>query len=394
MHAQPSAWATKRRLAAALAAVLVVAATGLAASWHFSNKLRDDGLADNRDRQPDAQVVSLDGDQITLTPATQSRAALVAQDELLSLTWDGSYAQVGAIRGRQGQAVTRQLFPIKGLPKAGDRVRLDDGASPADQAAAGLPFEDVTYTAAGGSYPAWLVRGSSLTWVIFVHGKGAGPEEGFRILPTLVDLNLTTLLINYRNDISAPPPPDNLHHFGATEWVEVEGATQYALNHGAERVILIGYSMGGSIVMSFLYHSPLADRVDGVILDSPALDFAQTVRYQARLMGIPDPITNLAQAIAGARFGIDWQAVNYLASADRLRTPILLFQGDADQDIPPYTSEALAAARPDLVRYVRTPGAKHVESWNTNPQRYEAAVTEFIQTLIPLIPLIPIERGR
>jgi len=227
------------------------------------------------------------------------------------------------------------------------------------------------------------VRGTGSTWAIFVHGKNSGRREGLRILPTLTSAGLTTLLITYRNDADVPAPLDGIFRFGATEWEDVDGAARYALDHGATKLVLVGDSMGGSIVSAFLYRSPLAERVAGVILDAPALDFQAAVRLQAGDRQVPGLVTDVAETIAAVRYGIDWNALNYLNGAGQLRAPILLFHGEADREVPIETSDALAAARPDLVHYIRTPTAGHVRSWNVGPDAYSAAVMDFLSSLSP-----------
>ena len=197
------------------------------------------------------------------------------------------------------------------------------------------------------------------------------------MLPTVAELGLTSLTINYRNDEGLPGNPDGYHRFGQTEWADIEGAARYALDHGAEGLILVGYSMGGGIIASFLYQSPLADKVRGVILDAPMLDFDATInagadRRSIPVIGLPLPgvLTAVAKAIAGSRFGIDWKALDYLSRTDRLSAPILLFHGDADKTVPVTTSDALAKARPDIVKYIRNANVGHVRAWNAHRAEY------------------------
>ena len=189
------------------------------------------------------------------------------------------------------------------------------------------------------------------------------------------------MVITYRNDEEAPASPSGFYDFGETEWQDLEGSAEYALDCGAESLILVGYSMGGAIGTNFLYESPLAEHVRGVVLDAPVLSFDALIDYAARLRGIPRPLTVLGKRVAGFRFDIDWGNRDYLSRADELTDPILLFHGDADKTVSIETSEALAEARPDIVTYVRVAGATHVRSWNMDPKAYEEAVRTFLQRL-------------
>ena len=167
-----------------------------------------------------------------------------------------------------------------------------------------------------------------------------------------------------------------------TEWRELEGAVRYALQHGAARILLYGYSMGGGICLNFLYESALADRVIGVALDSPLLDFEGTLDYAAQALGYPRFITQYGKRFAGARFGIDWDRMNYLARAAELRAPMLLLHGDADALVPAETSRRLQRARPDITRYMEFAGAGHALSWNADSAKYEKAVRRFLRDVM------------
>ena len=201
------------------------------------------------------------------------------------------------------------------------------------------------------------------------------------MLPTLTGLGLPSMAISYRNDEGVPASPDGFHRHGQTEWQDLEGAAIYAMEHGAKQLILVGSSMGGAIVVSFLYQSRLADKVRGAILECPMLDLSATVDFGARSRWQVRLLMPIIKFIAGLRFGIDWKGLNYVARAHQLTTPILLFHADQDDIVPIETSDGLAKARSDIVEYVRVAGANHEGSWNIRPSVYEAALHDFLRKL-------------
>ena len=366
-----------------LLTVGIVATAALAAGgWYYSGVLKDGALVvDHEPSQPDLEVVAIGGGQVTLRMTSEAKAdGSWTKDGIWGLEWDEGYAQVGTILEIDDQQAVRELFPMMGTLEIGDAVRLDSFAFPDDpQTALGLSYEDVSFSSPLGDFPAWFIDGSRSIWVIFVHGRGVDAEEALRILPTLVESGFPTLMITYRNGRDALTSPDGFYHYGQTEWEDLQGAVTYAIEQGAEDIVLVGYSMGGAVVTNFLYESPLAGRVRGVILDSPMLNFNATIDLGARNRGIPGLLTAVGKFVAAFRYGVDWGALDYLSRVDELDTPILLFHGDADDIVPIETSDELAMARPDLVEYVRVSGATHVRSWNMRPAAYGSAVQDFLQ---------------
>ena len=90
----------------------------------------------------------------------------------------------------------REYRPGAGDVRAGDYVRLDSYAYPADPMLAhGLDFDEVEVESPLGVFPAWHVAGTSKTWAILTHGKGADRREGLRILPALVESGFHCLAI-------------------------------------------------------------------------------------------------------------------------------------------------------------------------------------------------------
>lgn len=356
--------------------------------WYFASQIRSDALFVEESEPPEYEfeVTAVEQGLVSLRLPAEEDEDLVSS-EILGLDWATGYGQVGSVEGITGTEVTRVYTQVAGSPlQVGEMVRLEGYAYPPDPQVLGIRFETVSYTSDFGDFPAWFIDGSeSSTWAIFVHGRGAHHREGLRILPVLVEAGLPSLLITYRNDDDVPATSDHLARFGETEWVDLEGAVRYALDHGADQVVLVGYSMGGAIAVSFMYESDLAGKVRAVILDSPALELGAMVDARAAetnipVLGfkVPTPLTAAAKTVAGWRFDVDWGGLDYLSRVDELDKPILLFHGTDDGTVPVWTSDALAEARPDLVTYERVEGADHVRAWNVDRARYEAAVAAFL----------------
>jgi hypothetical protein len=364
-----------------LGVVVVVLAALIGGGWYYASLLKDGALVPDHDPDKlDLRIISLEGSVVTLGLTSEADGhGDWKKDGIFGLEGENSYGQVGAILEIDDEHVVREFLPIQGTTEVGDPVRLDSFAFPGDpRQAFGIGFEEVTFASQLGEFPAWFVDGPGDTWVIFVHGKGAGRREALRMLPTVAEMGLPSLIITYRNDLEAPRGPDGYYRYGQTEWHDLEAAADFASRQGADKLILVGYSMGGAIVMSFLYESPSAERVAGVILDAPMLDFSATIDLAAAQRNVPGFLTAVAKRIAGFRFDIDWDSLNYLSRADELSAPILLIHGDADETMPVGSSDALAESRSDIVTYVRVEGAGHVRSWNTNPDAYEAALRDFL----------------
>ncbi len=377
-------------LAVALLAVVVL----LGGGWFYAGEIKNGALAVDYDDSPlDMEVVAVGDGRVTLraTPEADKDG-----DWRSPGTWglqrEEGYDQVGAILELTDRQVVREYIPLTGGLRVGTAVRVDSNAFPGDPLEAhGLAFEDVSFSSPLGEFPAWQVTADTSTWAIFVHGRNSkrGTRRGaLRMLPAVAESGITSLIINYRNDEGLPPNPDGYHRFGQTEWADLEGAAEYAVDSGAEKLILVGHSMGGAIVASFLYQSPVAESVVGVVLNAPMLDFDATVDYGASrrsvpVVGLPIPgvLTAMAKSLAGFRFGIDFEALDYLSRADQLAAPVLLFHGDADKTVPVTTSDALARARPDIVEYIRGADVGHTRSWNSDPAAYEEAVTNFLRGL-------------
>lgn len=265
-----------------------------------------------------------------------------------------------------------------------------------DPAELGFASSRVSIPLEGGMGWAWLVEPDPATaqpgrWAVHVHGRGALPEETLRGVAPAARAGLTSLVIAYRNDPGAPRGLRGRYGLGLAERRDVDAAIAWAREHGAERVTLFGWSMGGTASLLAATRGPLRRYVDGLVLDSPAIDWRGLLRAQAELAHAPAWVGDLARrllqrgyvhgAVPGER-GTDLSALTPEAFAPALRVPVLIHASPDDTYVPWAGAQQLARLRPELVA-LREGRGEHVKLWNVDPDAWESETEAFVRQLPP-----------
>jgi pimeloyl-ACP methyl ester carboxylesterase len=259
----------------------------------------------------------------------------------------------------------------------------------------GMPFEDVEITVDGGMAPAWkfsptTAGARSSTWAIHAHGMGGKRAGALRGVPVASRLGITSLAVSFRNDGEAPPSNDSRYSLGQHEWLDVEAAINYAVDHGAERLVLFGWSLGGSMALRAANLSAHSDRIIGLVLVAPVLDWAETLTSNGSASGLPKAIaraglsllgSNAGRWVTGLKQSIDLSALDWVTHAGDLKKPTLILHGIDDKSTPVAVSERFAALRPDLVQLVRFEVPGHSLEWNADTEKWESSVTRFLKAL-------------
>ena len=373
---------------AAVAAAGSALGTTLGSAAYFARRV----VTPDEDLPDDVMILAHDAETVTFAAAPDP---VVAGSYGVWLDGGAGHARVGEIVARQAGSVTRRLIAV-------DRGQLAIGPARWNQyywwdrpsVSMGLPDEDVSVVSDVGVLPGWLVRPEPGTdtgaWAVLVHGRGARKEETLRAVPLLRGAGYTSLVTAYRNDRDAPRGPDGRYNLGLSEWRDVEAATAYAVQRGAREIVLFGWSMGGAIVLQLLDNSPLARCVTGVVLDSAVLDWGVVLRHQARANRLPGWLAGVAtglmgdvraRRLVGVHEPIDVARADWVTRAEELRHPMLLIHSDGDDFVPIGPAVALAARRPDLVRFERFGLARHCREWNHDPGRWERAVLAFLHSV-------------
>ena len=326
------------------------------------------------------RITGLAAGRVTLT-----RTPLSARPGRYAVEWgaDG-HAVVGDVLQSAPQGVTRRLERAdRGTLELGTAVRLTPRVYRGDPTTAlGLPFIETAANGEGGPLPAWYVDGKRGTWVLLVHGPGADREQTLCAMPLLQRLGLPVLSVTYRGDEGAPASPDGLGHFGETEWRDVEAAVRLALDSGAGRVVLYGWSLGATMALQTAARSAWARAVSGLILDSPVLDWPATVRRQATSAGVSSPLAELGALAAEGRSKVDLAGFARLAGGADLQVPTLLLHSPDDAVAPWPAAALLGERRSDLVTLRPVPGAEHTALWNADPDGYEENLRRFLTPLL------------
>lgn len=309
----------------------------------------------------------------------------------ISLWFDSGrgHARVGPVIATGRGRVVRELLSVdRGVLRPGARARIN-GWLHLSPRGTGLPFTAEEVPTQFGTAPAWLFPASDDrgVWAVHVHGRATSREETLRGIGVLHRAGVTSLVVSYRNDGDAPSSPDRRYGLGETEWRDVDSALRFAQQHGATSVVLVGWSMGGAIALQTALRSSRRGLIAGLVLDSPVIDWRETLRGQARLRRIPPVIAALAitamqrpwsTAFTGQSSHIPLAGLDLVERADELEAPILLLHSVDDDFVPSGPSEALALARPDLVELVLFEGARHTRLWNDDPERWEGAVERWL----------------
>ena len=252
-----------------------------------------------------------------------------------------------------------------------------------------LPYENVIVETSLGPAPAWFVpAGDARRWVIQVHGRGGKRTEGLRAVRPAHEVGWNTLLISYRNDGEAPESVDRKYGLGGTEWADVVDAVRFAEDHGAREIVLMGWSMGGAIVLQAVLRSADArERLVGIMLDSPAIDWVDILRFQGSALGLPRAIGDSVSQLLGGPFSgglagvaapISLEELDPVVRADEFDVPILLMHSVDDGFVPIDGSRRFAASRPDLIEFEVFEGARHTKLWNHDPERWTALITGWL----------------
>lgn len=377
-----------RRIIAAGAALLT--AGGLSLGWTIARRL----TAPVGPRNFDLTIrdVEVDGDRRLLV---LDRTRETAARGVYNLWFEtGDWVRVSdEVLDRDSDQIARVVTAAMHdfLPSAGDRFSWSGiyFANPAD---AGLSATDVSIDTAAGVAPAWLIEGEAdcSTWAIHIHGLGSPRAGTLRGAQVAAEMGYTSLVISYRNDGEGPRFGTGRSMLGFTEAEDAVAAVDYAIQNGAQRIVLFGWSMGAAIALRVASRARERGVIVGLVLDSPVLDWVEVIKANCARSGLPAAAGYLATPwlmlgwlarMVGLPGLILLREFDWVQRAEELTVPMLILHSARDDSAPINVSEALRDRRPDLVQ-LECFDAGHTLAWNSDPARWRSAVSAWLSDLM------------
>ncbi|WP_284761382.1 alpha/beta fold hydrolase [Curtobacterium sp. MEB011] len=376
----------------ALGAGLAAAAVGTAVIGGFVAAVARAVVTPDRKRNERVPIHAVDPVRKTVTI---ERTADTEPQGRYSLWFGGGtgHMRVGEVLGTTDTTVTRRIIAIDaGDPTAARRGRWG-GWFYLTPGELDVPVEDVDIPTPNGPAPAWVVRADDpdAPWAVLVHGRGVTRAETIRAVPVFRAAGYSVVLASWRNDGVAPPSVDGRYGLGSTEWEDVDSVLRWLTAQDAQSVVLMGWSMGGAVVLQTLLRSRFAGLVDGVVLESPVVDWHAVLKSQSQLLRLPRPVRKVAQRLlrtpvlyrlAGLQAPVDLRELDMVTRSDELTVPILLLHSDDDGFVPSSASHDLARARPDLVRLEIQTTARHTKLWNHDADWFDARILAWLTEVV------------
>lgn len=338
-------------------------------------------------------ILSVSSHRITLaaTPMTEHAGVLG-----LLYANESQHAGLGPIlaapEGNKGVQRTLSISSSAAQPIAGTFGRPVGNVFP-DAKSANSTACEVAIATPEGSAPAWFFEGTgkdAATWVIHVHGSLSGREGAFRSVHSIATSGYSSLVPSLRGDGEGPPAPRGAFTLGQTEWHDVDAALEYAVNHGATRVVALGWSSGASICLRLAADSIHRNKIIGLILVSPVLSWPNSIIYSAVQAKIPRAITRAAMwalgvlplsKLLGSPEPLKFRELNWIRERRESPIPLLVIHSEGDSTTPFADTARFASLNREQVELAKFDGAGHALEWNTDPSRFKKIVRTWLTNL-------------
>ena len=247
-----------------------------------------------------------------------------------------------------------------------------------------IPFERVSIVSRDGLklLGRYYETKAGAPLLICCHGWRSTPARDFSgTVPVLLRRGYNLLLIEERAMCGSE---GHTMTYGIRERYDVQDWARWATARfgDEQKIVLYGVSMGAATVL-MTSDLELPKTVRAIIADCPYDTPFRIMKMHGMEVGFPGFIAgSMAILAAGIYGGFSVFEGSPLKSVKRAKLPILIIHGEDDLFVPGKMSEHIAAANPRMIERVTFPEAGHARSFVTDPVRYEAVITEYLDRVL------------
>ena len=314
-------------------------------------------------------------------PATPSKITDVArQKKWLRLA---GLLGLGAA-GSLGLAIGAASYPLSGLLIRPRLKRLSQLKSPHLRhliRRREIEFEDITISSFDGTklYGWWMAAAVDGPTIVVLHGVKKNRTDVLRAGLALRQAGFNVLIFDGRAHGSSE---GRYVTYGFFERRDVEAAIEWLVSEkkiDRTRVGLAGESMGAAIALQVAAHN---DWIRAVWADSPFASLRRvSEEFLRRVTHLPgavlNPVVWTTLQVANYRGSFDVRAVDPLALAARIKCPVSLVHGTADQLIATAHSQNIFDALAGEKELWFVEGARHARSARYAKQEYSERLIRF-----------------
>lgn len=257
----------------------------------------------------------------------------------------------------------------------------------------GLAYENVDLAVEGGTRPAWLFpAGDGRRWALHLHGIKSSRASALRSVPVAAEMGLTSLVPSFYGDVDEDAASGGKAEgatLGLREARDVERAVAFAVENGAEEIVIFGWSMGATIALLLAESSPLRDRIARLVLVGPAVHWKASIESGVAAAGLPAwvgsplfrsmesrPLSRLARMVEPTSF----ERLNWLRPGRPVDVHTLVLHSPGDRDNALSDSRDLERLNPSTVTVHEFPATLHLMEWNAHRQLFERVVRDWLSS--------------
>ncbi len=242
----------------------------------------------------------------------------------------------------------------------------------------GLTAEAAEFQSGDGlTLRGWYIPAeNSVKTIIICSGANGSLDADVPVAPWLHEAGFNVLLFDWRAHGQSEGEVVTL---GFNERYDLIAAVQFAKSKGAERIGVLGFSMGGTVAIAT---AAVYEDIHALVVDSPFVTIVSAVAGGLIERGLPDGaayvLARLLLITACLRTRLNLFEIDLARWIGRVAPrPLLLMFGEQDMIVPKVESDLAFAHAGEPREIWRVPEAAHRDLHIHQPEKYRHRIVEF-----------------